>query len=54
MTRYPLTDHRDTHFEVTVGEPRGLRTHRGFRVPDWLYTVFHKTEVLHGRLTVFY
>ena len=26
-------------FEDVLGEPRGLRTHPVFRVPDWLYTV---------------
>ena len=44
---------RNSRFWDTVGEPRGTRTHLGFRVPDWLYTVIEVAAVLHGRLTGF-
>ena len=30
---------RYSSFRTRVGEPRGTRTHRCFRVSDWLYTV---------------
>ena len=40
-------------FWEAVGEPRGLRTHPGFRVPGWLYTVLEAGPCLHGRLTEF-
>ena len=49
-----LTGCTDTRFWDTVGEPRGMRTHRVSRVPGRLYTVFEVWEGLHGRLTEFY
>ena len=42
-----------TRSGTLVGEPRGVRTQPGFRVPGLVYTVFGIREGLHGRLTGF-
>ena len=41
------------HFWTLVGEPRGSRTHPGFRSQDTKYTVIYRFTGLHGRLTGF-
>ena len=41
----------NTRFEHPVGEPRGMRTHSRFRVPDWF---IQPRRFLHGRLTGLY
>ena len=48
-----VPDGADSRFWDVVGEPRGIRTHPGFRVPGWLYTVLSPETGLHGRLTGF-